>query len=401
MRKKYDFVIVGGGIVGLTVALNLAQRRAGSIAIFEKEEHTGVHASGRNSGVVHAGIYYPESSLKAKYCVAGHAKLIEFVEQESLPIRKCGKVIIATREENLATLDTLEARAKRTGAVVHRVDRQELKGLEPTAGGVGAALWSPTTAVVDSKAILARLEMRLRDLGVTFHFSETFTEVKESERTFSTNLAAYDFGVFINCGGAFADKIAHAFGVGLEYCILPFKGIYFETTRHFDLPIQRLIYPAPDIRMPFLGVHVTLTVDGRVLFGPTAIPALGRENYGLISGLSPRETATTSRRLLAMLWHNKNDLRRYVFEETTRYRRAAFFEEARQLVPQLKAEDLGGIYKVGIRSQLMNINTQALEMDFVLRQGPSSVHVLNAISPAFTSAMAFAPDLADRALALS
>jgi L-2-hydroxyglutarate oxidase LhgO len=175
--------------------------------------------------------------------------------------------------------------------------------------------------------------------------------------------------------------------------------LYWKASDAYAARIKRLIYPAPDIRMPFLGIHITRTVDGKVLFGPTAIPAFGRENYSLFGGLDLFETPKISWQLLAMLVRNPSNFRSYVREEMARYWPGNFFNEARGLVRDLKREDIGDFYKVGIRAQLMNVEKGALEMDFILERGADSLHVLNAISPAFTSALGFAPHLVDAALA--
>lgn len=399
-QKTYDFVIVGGGIVGLSLARELAQRRVGRIAVLEKETTLGRHASGRNSGVVHAGIYYPPSSMKAQFCVKGHDLLLDYVRGEGLPVVDCGKVVIATREENIATLDLLFERAAKVGAPVQKISRQELKELEPAAGGFGHALWSPGTSVIHSGAVLERLSEQLKAAGVELLLGTQALQVNAEKSELKTSGGILKYGHLVNAAGVYADQVAHWFGVGQEYRILPFKGIYFKSTKAYEKKIKRLIYPAPDVRMPFLGVHVTLTVDGHVLFGPTAIPALGRENYSLLGGMDLLEVPAISWNLLKMLAANKAEFRSYVKSEISRYRPKNFYEEARTLVPDLQPQDIEGFYKVGIRAQLLNLKTQMLEMDFVLRKEKNSLHVLNAISPAFTSAFAFAPALADMALGL-
>lgn len=392
---QYDFIIVGAGIVGLTLARELALRKSGRILIIEKEDSVGRHASGRNSGVVHAGIYYAADSLKAKFCVEGSRRLLDYVEQNQLPILKCGKVIVATKPENTKTLVTLLERAKTNGVEASKISLAELKELEPEAKSHDYAIWSPKTAVIDSKAVLHKLTDELNQLGVKIEYNQEVTNISPLEKSLRTSKNSYGYGFLYNTAGVYADRIAHFFGVGKKYRILPFKGLYWKATPDFTSKIRTLIYPAPDIRMPFLGVHITRTVDGKVLFGPTAIPAFGRENYTLLGGLDLLETPQIGWQLLRMLIRNPGNFRSYVAEEMARYRFNNFYNEAKTLVHELNPGDIGDFYKVGIRAQLMDLEKGQLEMDFIIEKGPDSLHVLNAISPAFTSAFAFAPYLVD------
>ncbi len=398
MKNHYDFVIVGAGIVGLTLARELAMRQAGRILVLEKESAVGQHASGRNSGVVHAGIYYAADSLRAKFCVQGHRQLLNYVDEHRLPVLKCGKVIVATKPENAATLDTLLLRAKQNQVKAQKITLAELAELEPQARSFEFAVWSPDTAVVDSKAILKKLVEELQTLSVTVLYNQEVQRIDPAARVVNGRTESWNYGFLFNTAGAYADRVAHQFGVGLNYRILPFKGLYWKSSAEYAGKVQRLIYPAPDINMPFLGIHITRTVDGKVLFGPTAIPAFGRENYSLLGGLDTFETPRITWQLLRMLIRNPGNFRRYVREELSRYWPRSFFNEAHSLVHHLKREDIGEFYKVGIRAQLMDLEKGQLQLDFVLEKGPHSLHVLNAISPAFTSAFAFAPYLADLAL---
>jgi (S)-2-hydroxyglutarate dehydrogenase len=394
--RQTDFLIVGGGIVGLTLARELAQRRAGKITVVEKEASVGQHASGRNSGVVHAGIYYPAGTNKAKFCVEGHRRLLEYVQEHKLPALRCGKVIVATKPENVQTLATLLTRAKDNGVEVKKISLEELRELEPCAQSHEWAIWSPNTAVIDSRAVLDTLTSELKTLGVDVVYGERIEMIDPKVRTAKATRETWQYGTLLNAAGVYADRIAHIFDVGRKYRILPFKGLYWQATDDFASRVQRLIYPAPDINMPFLGVHITRTVDGKVLFGPTAIPAFGRENYSLFGALDPLETPKISWQLMRMMIRNPGGFRRYVREELGRYRSKNFYLEAKTLAPELRREDIGAFYKVGIRAQLMDLERGALEMDFVIEKGKHSLHVLNAISPAFTSAFAFAPYLADQ-----
>lgn len=395
--SSFDFIVVGAGIVGLTLARELALRKVGRILVLEKESGVGHHASGRNSGVVHAGIYYAADSLRARFCVQGHRHLLNYAEQYQLPVLKCGKVIVATKPENVATLDTLLTRAKQNQVKAEKISLSQLKELEPEARSFESAIWSPETAVIDSKAVLKKLTEELAQLGVELVYNQEVLKIDPVQRTVKGTTQSWSYGFLFNAAGVYADRVAHQFGVGLRYRILPFKGLYWKSSTDYANRVKRLIYPAPDIRMPFLGVHITRTVDGKVLFGPTAIPAFGRENYSLLGGLDVFESPQISWQLLKMLIRNPGNFRSYVREEMARYWPKNFFNEAKSLVHDLKREDIGEFYKVGIRAQLMNLEKGQLEMDFVIEKGAHSLHVLNAISPAFTSAFAFAPYLTELA----
>lgn len=394
--KTYDFVIVGAGIVGLTLARELAMRKLGSVLILEKEPEVGKHASGRNSGVVHAGIYYAADSMKARFCVEGSQKLLEYVDTYELPILKCGKVIVATKPENVKTLGTLLERAKTNGVEASKISLEELREREPEAKSHEYAIWSPKTAVIDSKAVLRKLTAELQHLGVTIRYGQQVIDISPNARVVHTPSGRNEYGFLFNTAGVYADRIAHFFEVGLKYRILPFKGLYWKANPEFTSKIRSLIYPAPDINMPFLGVHITRTVDGKVLFGPTAIPAFGRENYTLMGGLDVLESPVIGWHLLSMLVKNPGNFRAYVKEEMARYRFRNFYKESKSLVHSLSPGDIGDFYKVGIRAQLMDLDKGRLEMDFIIEKGQNSLHVLNAISPAFTSAFAFAPYLVDQ-----
>ena len=244
--------------------------------------------------------------------------------------------------------------------------------------------------------MLKNLTEELKSLGVTIEYGQQVTAISPKERLVKTNSGAYAYGFLFNTAGVNADRIAHFYGVGLKYRILPFKGLYWKAAPEFTGKIRSLIYPAPNIDMPFLGVHITRTVDGKVLFGPTAIPAFGRENYSLFGGLDLLETPVIGWQLMRMLIRNPGNFRSYVKEEMARYQSRNFHRECATLVRHLEPSDIGDFYKVGIRAQLMDLEKGQLEMDFVIERGEHSLHVLNAISPAFTCAFAFAPYLADQ-----
>jgi len=397
MIETADFVVVGAGIVGLALARELRTRHPDcTIVVVEKESEVGLHASGRNSGVLHSGIYYGEGSLKARVCAEGAREMASYCEEHGLPIDRVGKVILPVRADDDSQLDVLFARALRNGASVEMIDERQLAELEPDARTLtGRALLSPRTAVVDARSVLRHLATHLSDQGVRFMLGRGVSEIDPAHAAVRFDNGSLAFGHLYNTAGLYADRIAQRFGVGDAYSILPFKGIYYRLSPSSGLRIRRLIYPVPDLRYPFLGVHFTTAVDGTIYLGPTAIPAFGRENYRGVSGLSARESATIGWRLAQQYLRNRQGFRGFAHAEGRRILKRYFVEAARVLVPAVRSEDLLRSGKVGIRAQLLDRRSGELVMDFVVEQGPRSTHVLNAVSPGFTSAFSFARVILD------
>ena len=391
-----DFLVVGGGIVGLTIAREIALRRLGRVTVLEKEGGVGHHSSGRNSGVLHAGIYYGSDTLKARVCSQGSRMMQAYAEERKIPVRKSGKVIVATSSATVPQIDALLQRARASGIRAERISPEELARIEPCAATRSYALHSPDTAVIDSRPVLRELEEELKRLGVTVRLDSQVVGVAVNRQVVSTKHEKFSYGFLINAAGLHADRIAHQMGSGQRYDILPFKGLYRTLRGPTSQRFLGSIYPAPDPRLPFLGVHITTGVYGEVLVGPTAIPAFGRENYAWLEGMRATEAIRMLGTLSVMLGHNRQGLRRLVLEEARRYRKGAFLRAVRKLAPSVSANDIGPITKVGLRAQLVDRHSMSLVMDFVLEQGPASLHVLNAISPAFTSSFALAQMIVDR-----
>ncbi|OLP16492.1 hypothetical protein BST81_21175 [Leptolyngbya sp. 'hensonii'] len=399
MARKVDFLIVGAGIVGLAIARELKQRYpSSSVLILEKEARLGKHSSGRNSGVLHSGIYYKQGSLKARVCAEGARLMAAYCEEHGLPIQRTGKVIVPLRADDDTQLQTLYDRAAAAGAKVVFVDRQELKKIEPEAYTItGKALYSPHTAVIDSPAVLRHLAERLQSQGAEILLNHQFLSVDAVAAIAKTNQDCFSFGYLINTAGLQADLVAQAFGIGQQYTILPFKGLYYQLDPGCGLTINSNIYPVPDLRVPFLGVHFTKKVDGSVSLGPTAIPAFGRENYTALEGLDLREAPQIILRLIQQYLNNHQGFRQLVHEESIRFLKPYFAKAAQALVPNLRSEHLLKSDKIGIRAQLLNLQTQELVMDFLVDYTPNSIHILNAVSPAFTSSFSFAKFVLDQA----
>ena len=397
-----DVLILGGGMVGLSIAHQLLERGITSdITILDKEPELGLHSSGRNSGVLHAGLYKP-GSLKAQVCVEGARRLRSWVEERGLPLNPCGKVIVPPRAELDAQLDVLAERGKANGAKVEFWDNDQLRELIPEARTAsGRALWSPNTAVVKPISVMRRLRQELHDRGVNIregqHDFKTRPMQQELTLCDGTNLS---YGHLFNCTGLHADRVAMTFGVGNQYTLLPFKGIYWQLKASCPFQPRSNLYPVPDLSVPFLGVHFTPSADATpiVSIGPTATPAFGRENYRGLQAIEPGMAAKNVGLLARQYLANRGGFRRYVHEQAFLALPPLLIRAAQELIPAVKAEHIELSDKVGIRSQLFNQQTNRLEDDFLCLPGPSSTHILNAISPAFTASFALADLIVDQAL---
>jgi len=397
MPEATDYLIVGGGIVGLTVARELRKRDpAASIAVLDKEPYLGKHASGRNSGVLHSGIYYDSKTLKAKVCAEGARRMKSFAADHGIQCVVSGKVIVATSPQDLPVIERLLKNAKDNGIRVERLDEDGVRQIEPHAKVFQQGIHCPDTAVIDIKAVLAKLQELLTADRVKFYFNTAVTAIDPKSRNLKTSAGKFRYGYLFNCAGASADRVAKQFGLCQDYTLVPFKGIYYKLRPDRAHLVHANIYPVPDIHQPFLGVHLTRVVNGDVYAGPTAIPALGRENYGLLQGARAGESLQIGFQLAKMYLANRQNFRSLAHVEIGKYRKKNFLAAVRKLMPELSYEDLVSCDKVGIRPQLVNKRENRLEMDYVIEKTSDSLHVLNAISPAFTSSLAFAEWIVDQ-----
>ena len=398
-----DIAILGGGMVGMSLAYQLKERSPDlSITLIDKELEFGRHSSGRNSGVLHAGIYYSPGTVKAQVCVQGAKRLRAWCEAEHLPVLSCGKVIAPQAPELDGQLELLLERGRANGAEVRLIDEHEFYQRVPDGRtATGRALWSPNTCVVKPKMVLQRLEQRLRDRGVRFLLGAEVAGIKIQGRqlTIAQNGSDYttlSYGHLFNATGLQADRVARAFGVGEHFTLLPFKGVYWQLDPKAPFNFSTNLYPVPDLNVPFLGVHVTPSPDGTVSLGPTAIPAWGRENYRGLDGIEPLMALEFLSDLASQWWRNAGGFRRYAREQALHGLKPLFLRAAQALVPGLRSEHLIPSQKVGIRAQLYDRESGNLVQDFRLEQGPYSSHVLNAISPAFTASFALADLILDQ-----
>ena len=394
MPMRADLVVIGGGIVGLAVADAWLHRNpASSVIVLEKEPVLGAHASGRNSGVLHAGFYYAPDSLKARLTRQGNAQLRAFCDESGVVIRETGKVVVAQSESELPALLELHRRAVANGVDVELIDEQALRELEPLARTCGSALWSPTTAVADPSQVVQALAARVRRRGGQIMMGSQVLAAGPGWVR-AAHHGEISAGHIVNAAGLYADVVAHWFDVGNDYRMLPFKGLYWYGSWEPGR-LQRHVYPVPDARNPFLGVHLTVTVDGRAKIGPTAIPALWREDYGGIHGWKAGESMDIARIYPRFFTSRDHDVPGLIRSELPKYLRRHLVRQAAALVPSVRAADFSERGRVGVRAQLFHVPSKKLEMDFVVEKGERSTHILNAVSPGWTSALAFASYVID------
>jgi (S)-2-hydroxyglutarate dehydrogenase len=399
MSKTCDFLIIGAGIIGLSIAKEIKARDPKArIRLIEKEPCLGAHASGRNSGVLHTGIYYPNGTIKAKLCKAGADAMFNYAQEHGIPVRRDGKVITATSEENAVGIDKLLANAKANGVSATKINADEIRQIEPYARAEFGGIYCQDTAVIDSLRVLESLHTRIAEQGVDIVMNQQVTHIDEAHKFIKTQSSQYNYDTLINAAGAYADRVAKLAGVGRDYQLVPFKGLYYKLTPEAAHRVRTSIYPIPNPALPFLGIHFTRVISNDVYIGPTAIPAFGRENYGVLSGASPIEALSIGTQLARLYAGNPQNFRNLVHSEIPHYHKSSFLAAARQLLDTLEHDWLLSTPKVGIRPQLVNSRKNLLEMDFVVESGRNSVHVLNAISPAFTSSFAFAGYVIDQFL---
>lgn len=388
-----DFLVIGGGIIGINVARKLKQRfSSASVTVIEKEADSDVHASGRNSGVLHAGFYYTSDSLKARFTKEGNRLLTEFCESYEIPINKCGKLVVAINEAEDKVLDELLKRAKKNDVSLEEINVEDVHRIEPRAKTYRRALYSPTTASVDPRMVISLMKREIQREGVCIQYDAGY--LGKVNNKIKTTKGLYQAGYVINTAGLYADKIANGFGFSQNYAILPFKGLYLKSEEPAGA-YRTNIYPVPDLKNPFLGVHFTVQVDGRVKIGPTAIPALWREQYARLSNFKLQEFIDITFRSIGLLMKSDFDFRRLAFCEVMKYSRRHMVQLAQTLVPDTPVDAFKQWANPGIRAQLVDLRQRKLEMDFVLEGDDKSMHVLNAVSPGWTCSIPFSQYIVD------
>ncbi len=383
---------MGAGIIGLTIAREIRLRWPDQrVTVLEKEADVALHASGRNSGVLHAGFYYDPDSLKAKLTNSGNKQLTDFCIHHGIKINRCGKLVVASSEADLPALTELHRRGIANGVELQLVDEREAKDIEPRARTYEWAIYSPHTSAVDPVEVTQTMAKDCESLGVILIRGESFQTGKEWGPTVrvATSKRLLSTGLLINAAGLYADRVAHQFGVGRNYRMQPFKGLYLHANDSFG-KLNTHVYPVPDLRNPFLGVHFTITVDGHVKIGPTATPALWREQYGWREGFNLGELSETTGNLIRLLTKRDSTIRRSAPAEAAKYLRQLLVKKASRLIPDITPHQFEQWGRPGIRAQLVDRTTMSLLSDFKIETTQHTLHILNAVSPAFTSSLPFA-----------
>lgn len=389
-----DILVVGGGIVGLTIARAARVRWPdASVTILEKEGEVALHGSGRNSGVLHAGFYYTADSLKARFSRDGTRQWTELCLDRGLAINRCGKLVVAQGPGELEGLAELKRRGDRNGVVLEEVTEAEAREIDPAAKTFERALFSPSTASVDPVEVTRAMAADALEAGVEIVFGARALGRKGD--ALLTSRGAYRPGYLINAAGLYSDKLAQAYGFGDDLDILPFKGIYL-----YGNPLDKRprvhIYPVPKLSRPWLGVHYTIGVRGEVKIGPTAIPAFWREHYKGLQNLNLREAASILTMEAGLFLRNDFEFREIAMEEMRKYLRSVLVRQGALLVNGTSMDSFRTWGKPGIRAQLFHTKQRKMLMDFHLEGDDRSLHILNAVSPAFTCALPFAEFVLDQ-----
>ena len=392
--KNFDIIIIGGGVVGCSVARTLSIKHPKlKIILVEKEKELGTHQSSRNSGVVHAGYNQKPGTLKAKFVVEGSRRLRQFCKERKIPLVEDGILVVARNHNEINTLKELLKRGTANGARVELIDEKQVREVEPYAEGC-AGLFAPEGASFDSNSYVLALAEDAKKIGAVISLSEQVTSFSEnySDVIVNTNRRKLGGGVVINAAGVYADRLAHFLGVGEGYQIIPFKGQYYELVPEKRSWVHSHIYPPANLNFPFLGVHLSKNYNGHVKVGPGAVLALSRECYDLSKcnlldllrtfcypGLWRMFASQEFRSLMKKEWKKS-------------FFKRAVLNEARQLVPRLKIRDIiRGI--CGIRAQLVSKDGRLVD-DLIIEETPKSIHILNAVSPALTCSLPFADHIA-------
>ena len=384
--------IIGSGIVGLTTAIKLKKKDKNlNITILEKENSSTQHGSGRNSGIIHSGVYYPSNTLKAKLCVNGSRQLKNYVKDKKLWIDECGKILIPTSKETVHNLDVLLHRARENRVEAELISNSDAEKLEPNINSdFDKAIFIPFTSIVSPKEVMTSLIKDFSEIGGVINYNEEVINIDSKQNKILTRKNSYYFDYILNCSGLHADTIAKSAGLDFDYSFLPFKGKYWKVKKNYKL--NRLIYPIPDLNFPFLGVHTAHNKSNEVFLGPTSTPVFGRESYSFLNKFKLSEISELLPSFLYKIIKNQNNLRNLALREIKMLTKHGLINEIKKLVKNIEVNDL--VYyeeKTGIRSQIFDNKSKNLINDFVVKKfNNNQLHVLNAVSPAFTASFAFA-----------
>jgi L-2-hydroxyglutarate oxidase len=391
--KSFDILVIGGGIIGTATALSLQNKIKLTVLLIEAEKSLAFHQTGNNSGVIHSGLYYKPGSLKAKNCTHGSEMLYRFCDEHNIPNEKCGKLVVATSDSEIDALDELYKRGVANGLVgIKKLGAEEIRNYEPHAAGI-AGLFVPQTGIVDYSKVTNAYAKIFSDQGGYIETNCEFTSLKNysGEIIASTTKGEFKVKILVNCGGLHCDRIAKLCGVNPGLQIVPFRGEYYKLKKEKEYLVKSLIYPVPDPRFPFLGVHFTRMMKGGVEAGPNAVLALKREGYTK-KNFSLNDVSQML--FYSGFWKMASKYYKMGFEEIYRsFSKKAFVKALQKLIPEIQENDIepGG---AGVRAQALAPDGKLID-DFRIVETDKMVHVLNAPSPAATASISIGKHIAD------
>ena len=394
-KKIYDFIIVGGGIVGVSTALTLIKENPSKkILLLEKEKSFAHHQTGHNSGVIHAGVYYEPGSLKAEFCREGLKETIAFCNTHGIPYEQCGKLLVATNDIELQRMDKLFDRCKANNIEAEILNQEKLHEIEPNVFGIGAILVK-STGIVDYTLITKKMSEQFESLGGEFLLNSKVTNLDENKERIQviTLNETLNSKYLICCAGLMADRVAKLLDIKINFQIIPFRGEYFRLKEKHNSLVKHLIYPIPDPDLPFLGVHLTKMIDGTITVGPNAVLGFKREGYGMFN-FSLRDTIQFLS-FKGFYQVVKKNLKSGLCEMKNSIFKRGYLKEVQKYNPQIKLNDLVP-YPAGIRAQAV-LEDGTLVHDFLFAESERSIHVCNAPSPAATSAIPIGKYITEKA----
>ena len=390
--KKFDYIIIGGGIVGLSTALKL-QEADKRVLILEKEKSVALHQSGRNSGVLHSGIYYKPNSFKSNLCIRGRELMLEFLNDNNVPYRLEGKIVVDQDMNNIESLYERSQLLEMSGVKI--LQETELLDKEPNSK-ILQGLFVPQAGVVDYKSVAQTMSGIFQDNGGEIEYFQEIVGITENkdQKIVSSKKDSFTADFLINCAGLFSDKVAKLDGLHPKVKIIPFRGEYYEIRSQKNHLLNNMIYPIADPDLPFLGIHLTKTVDGRIEAGPNAVLAFAREGYTWSKFNLSQTLETISYKGMVKL--GRKYIKTGLDEMYRSLNKSAFVKEVNRLIPDIKSEDLVK-RPGGVRAQAVSENGELLD-DFLFEEGNKSLHVLNAPSPAATASLAIGEYISSKVL---
>jgi L-2-hydroxyglutarate oxidase LhgO len=394
---KFDVAIIGGGIAGISLGRELLiQNNKLKVVLVEKDSEIGKHASGRNSGVIHAGFYYGPDTLKARMCLEGNLLLKKFCQEKNIKVVNTGKVVVTTSDSQLQQLERLYERGLANAVPLEIHNEKELQYFEPLATTRGKFIFSPTTSITSPKQVINEMFNDFQRMGGAFYAN---LDLQLELRGGKVELVNFPHTVdyIINAAGAGAHEIAKSIEVATDFVLLPFMGLYLSTL-HSNLPIRKLIYPVPDPAFPFLGTHLTLTHDGLTKIGPTAIPVLASDEYSFSGQVSSRQGINSALSLLRMLGYNTRETLNLALRELPQLNKSTLISKGATLVPHVGKVKDWERHPPGIRAQLINKKSGKTVDDFLVETLGNSIHLLNVMSPGWTTSLSLAKHVSNMIL---